>query len=430
MLVPFMAIAVGLLSGLAFVLLRARPLRPSGALLCYVLAFMGGAVGYLGYDGVPSVWVTSGTLPFVRDPWTPRGNAFLVFETTSDSSERAESASTIVRWYSADMTPGHYMSLPGHPRVQCVGADAALAIMETSDKESRKELWWLPRLSGEARRLLVADSVGVSAMDVQGNTAILLVGNGDHKVWQRCNLARAELSPVDLPAQPDDVKGLWISEKGTLRWLTGSVPVDEDGFETSPSTYDADRSPFAEPGRCFEIWEWRDGSDAEPKRFYRAETPWLCYRTGNCGPGVRVCRIKPSDRTRVEYIQVDVSTDVPTVSEITKHVYGRRRWRIAKWTLTSIPEPASSGTFAPFARTVATNTATGERKLLRKQLDFFWDSRPFWSPTGESFLYARMNTKLRPCWRWRWRWRRDPESKLERVEEVYIVNLANDGYHR
>lgn len=418
-LVASMGAAAGFLLAGAFPLLRGRPLLPSGAVLCYALALIGGVVGYLGYGGIPSTRVSSGTLPYITAPWTPRGDAFVVLQPTPDSSDNAEPTPTTVRWYSADLTPGHQMALPGYPYVRCVGADAALVMTGPSKPERNRELWWLPRRSGEARCLLAADRLDFFAMDLPGKTAIIRVENGGRQEWQRCDLARGEIAPADLPILPDEVEGMWFSDKGTLRWLVGRIPRDRKGRGISLGTGGARPPPFAKPGQRFEIWERREGDDLEPKMLYQAKTEWLEYRTRYGAPPISACRIKAGSRTRVEYIQVDVSTGVPVVSEISRQRYERRRWPNAEWDLTATHQSGPLMTFAPFARVAAINRATGARKMLRGLVGFSQPPDAFWSPTSKSFLYSAHTLKLQP------RWQGGPEPGLVFVEEVHIVDLPD-----
>lgn len=430
-----MAAAAGFLFAVACLTPRAPPVRPRRAGLCYAFALIAGVVGYLGYGGIPRTRVAIGELSYVITPWTPTGDAFLVFRPSSDRYHGStKQVSTKVRWYAADLTPGNQLDLPGYPRLRCVGADAALVTIAPSKRGEPSELWWLPRQSGKARRLLAADSLDIFAMDLPGTTAVLRVGNGERQEWQRCNLARAELAPTELPVRPDEVKNLWTSDNGALRWLIGSVPGARKRRRISPRARAAGESVFAddkrplfladepttEPARRFEIWEWQAWADTAPKRIYQAETIWDKFKMRDHPTRLYARRIKSGGRKRAEHIQVDVFGGVPVIATVAKEVYKRPPWQIAGWRLTAIRPPDSTLVFAPFSRLGAINTATGERRLLRKRVYLFPYSRAFWSPTGESFLYTSHTFR-------RWlRWKRDPELDDELTDEVYIVNLAGD----
>ena len=256
-------------------------------------------------------------------------------------------------------------------------------------------------------------------MDSRGGTAVLRVANGERKTWQRCNLAAGQLAPAGLPVSPDGVRGLWLCEGGVLRWLVGSVPTRNDGRHVLPQAYTTNPSTLAEPGRPFEVWEWRDGSDAAPKRLFHAETEWLAYQTPYGDPRIRACRIKPGGRGRIEYIQVDASAGAPVASLISEGVYDQHDWQDVTWHVAGLSQADSPLCVPPFVRVSVANRVTGERKRLRSLPGPFALSRTFWSPTGESFLHTRLAPKLRL------RWRRDPENPLAFVEQVYLVDLAS-----
>ncbi|MBM4085858.1 MAG: efflux RND transporter permease subunit, partial [Planctomycetes bacterium] len=147
---------LGLAAGVAMWTCPKWPLWRRVALL-YALPALGFGAGWRGYDGIGDTKVGTGVIPAYL-PWTPNGDGFLVREEESTFAvesrrwKETEPVPLKLRWYSADLERGHAVSLPNPGYTLAVGQEGALCA--TAAERGPTDLWFIPRRTDEAKKLL------------------------------------------------------------------------------------------------------------------------------------------------------------------------------------------------------------------------------------------------------------------------------------
>ncbi len=415
-LTGYLGASAGLLIGASLAMLGSKQApRWPYVVLFYALGVFGFLAGWIAYDGIPETRVGVGNLSYVS-PWTPQGDAFLITETPWLSQLRDEKSPVTLRWYSEDLRPGHSLSVLGRPSATVVGQNGALCVVRPND--DNRELWYVPRYAGKAKRLDAANHFWAIRRSPGGTLAVARLSTEEQQTWKVCDLSTGELRSLFVPVPDAEVRMVWIRDDGTLLWLTGSRPLDKGKNAVSRHTPLPPNGQFPYPGESYRIWRWKPGNSEDPAAIYAARTQWLGWAPSKVSEGLYVCRIAETPPPRVEYVEVDLSTSECIVSSASDDVLD---WDYGMRTNGRFVVREEEGLFG---RLLVADLLTGKTRRIRTASPLLAGLEgPWWSPTANRFLLAW------PKWVpaqdfWSWHWYRDPKRILTFEHVVHLVDLG------
>jgi len=413
----------GLFIGLALVVLVARrTIRWRSVFFAYGLAGAGFVAGFVSHPGLPMTLVGSGTLPHVATAWTPNGDGFVLLGSGTDRPvclDLLETPSTIT-WYDARLRRERTRSLPAERYRYgqlIVGQNFVLYRHRSPTEGDPDSITLLPRGEGEPRTVFEADGLGHVRHSPLRRYALFSSYAADDEEddpgeLHMIDLVTGETQPLVLPAGTGPVVETRIRDDGSLLWLSGVWPRNEDGDRIySDDDLPAD-GKFAHPGKLFVLWLWDPAADVQPSRLYTAKTQWLICRTAEEFRQIFVSRLTAAAPLRRETIELDMTGD-----EITETPRSEPSFR---------PQSAESddGRFVVRMEegwALHQNKVSIEDRLSGRSASLrfgVWNSgwwRPF-QPGGHKRLFERLAFR-RDLWGWGF------EKHQRVVSEVYMLDL-------
>ncbi|MBM4048343.1 MAG: hypothetical protein FJ279_24845 [Planctomycetes bacterium] len=410
--------AMGAISGLclaaALLMVAARPgPKWRGAVLCYALGVLGLMAGWGGYDGIRDTKVALGSIEHAN-PWTPDGSGFLMLEKSPrvvdpDAPEQVRGW----RWFSADLVPGHTAQAPGTARIALVGQDGALCVSDRLRGEGR-ELWHVPRHTGESKRLLSAHRFRNFRLSPSGGMAVACSEDPSEKrSWHVVDLKSGQLATPTLPPSHSDLAAIGVYDNGTLLLLKGAFPQNPIGkrvYATTPIPADG---KFPYPGEPFTLWAWHPARSEPPVQIYAAKAQWLHWEADATFHRLFACQLVTQPTPHTEWILVDLSCEPPKeLPADASSVEKRRRTSPDGRFLVE----THGGHLGPMR---ISNRDMGKTRHLRSGGSLWCRYQPAWSPKGHTLLIETEELTRHP-------WGFHPFKALRIKTVVRLVDLDKE----
>ncbi len=402
-LVAGLGAATSLLLGAALIVFAGERVRGYHVGLFYVLGIVGFAVGWLGYDGIPSKRVGEGGILLYA--WTADGDGFVTQRSLEDAEE------TVLQWYSADGEPERAVTLPAKGFVCAVGRDVALFRVRGEDEG---QVYTLPRRGGGVRLLASAYAVADVRVSPNGRRCVVATReeDGGPLLVATLPLPDGEIEQHPLPPGHEDAENVGILDDGRLVWTIGERPIRPDGGRTSHDAEIPPREMWPSIEERVDVWAWDPAKEGEPVRIYDAQQVWLDWRMPPTSDRLFVCRVVEDATPRREFVELVLTGEHPEVRPTWEDRFSSRNAVSpdGRFAVRDI-----EGTFP--VQTRVYDAETGESRRLRETALFGMD-RLLWSPTGHRFLYTTLESRF-----FRLRWRgtiADEEARL-------VVRLVDLG---
>ena len=384
-LVAGLGAATSLLLGAALIVFAGERARGYHVGLFYLLGIVGFAVGWLGYDGIPSKPVGEGGI--ILHAWTVDGDGFVMCRPYEDVEE------TALQWYSADGEPERTVTLPATGFVCAVGRDVALFRVRGEDQG---QVYALPRRGGGLRLLASAYALADVRVSPDGRQCVVATREHDEGPLLAATLILpdGEIEKFPLPPGHEDAENVGILDDGRLVWMIGERPTQSDGTPTNYKSNVPAKEMWPSTEERVDVWAWYPRTQTEPVRIYDAQEVWLDWRMPPTSGRLFVSPVVEDPTPRREFVELVLTGEHPEV---------RPTWE-DRFSSRNAVSPDGRFLVKDMEDTFPTQTRiydaqTGKSRRLR-DTSFVGINFLCWSPTGHRLLYCTVGM---PFLRLRWR---------------------------